>query len=434
MKSRIDFSMSPESTIYQHNPEHPQGTDMRPAYMLRPYDRGVFIDLHEHVITPELLLAQNRSEETSLRLSEWEGAKARGELVATWLCADARQVVPVASSVLVRSIAAAGDPTPYQRLVEKPGTGAVVVLSHYDRTKFKPGEIPPGCGGRGAYAALVSERIQKGDLPDQLMNFVQNMDHADPVLQAMQTSVRIATYTDKPVLTGVLNHRIAGDVKSQMLFQRDGSTQRVHSAVDLALLMNGGYSVDPEEMYKDGIPSLKRDDGVWQQPEIDSAYGRFFAELNGLDAYMTDVYGNYEERLIDQNPRMAVVSTDVRPMQVTIPAMQQPGSFFSVRVPRRVESGQVVADAEGVMNSLGQLQYALMESILHAGEDRGDFRDLGKVVVLTEDIDLSNRVAATLAGMDVGQAWLRIGNNAILAGQMNDGELATISRFEQSAV
>lgn len=385
---------------------------------IAPRELGVVLPSEqatERRITPELLLLDNRSENSVRIRKQWNIWRADGTLTLEWDCDDARRRPPL-KAVQVRTISIGGDEETYEAyegLANDKSIERIAAVTHYDGETVKNGVVPTGCGGQDAKGKQKTNQAPtEGGVYDWVR---EKIAHDDPVVQAIISAARISRWTTKPVLAAICNH-LTGEIFPLAIFQqgKNGETN-IHSSVNLGDILDGSYR--PEKIYERGIPHLDITDPLLE------AYATYFAENQHEVATLADKYLDLRNRMKVQNPDAIVISTQTRPLRTRYyDTFGDPGVAFEItaaRCRKSIEAPTRITKST-IDEILQQLDYAMKHSLNPKGRD---FRNTRTILVETTHLEESRRIAQAIAKTDLGITWLAEGRSIIIA-EVRAGEIA----------
>src|SRR3989344_1540974 len=367
-------------------------------------------------IAPHDLLEDNHSQEADELRGKWKENKRAGKLYALSACGDARVRFPKPEKyVTLKSIAAGGNVD--SNIVTNAGVEFAVFAGHYDGEAFKPGEMPTGCGGLGAkYEALEHNK----PVPVKGIGYyiARNIDHPDPLVNALLKANKIAKISNKPQLTIAQNHRI-GEIFPFGVFMPGQSPRFAINILDLY------EKYDPKEIYAKGIPELERR----VIPEIFNEF------LEACEAQVKEsllTYPNYKEMMRVQNPRMVVLSTEIMSAKIRYPKIASfPGILFKIHLPRIKNGSDVSIDPEKLQDVINQIEYPIPHAVENFGKPNESFSNTDRFLIETDDIDLSRKVALRLAEEEWMQKWMNLEGHQMLIVQTQEGISQLIEEFKQ---
>lgn len=390
----------------------PRGIAPRELRVLLPGEQAT-----ERRITPELLLLDNRSEDSARLRSYWNIQRADGELTLEWDCDDARQRPPLRAAQL-RSISTGANEESYESyggIFNDKGIKRIAVVAHFDGDTERKGHSPEGCGG------LEAKRKQKAnEAPREggVFNYVrESIAHEDPIMQAIISADQISRYTDKPILAAACNH-LTGEIFPVALFQQRGNgPQLILSSVRIGDIIDGRYK--PEEIYAKGLPRLDRNDPLLRD------FYTYFAENGDQMRKLNDKYPNLRDRMKVQNPDAIVISSQTRPLRTRYyDTFGDPGVAFEITIARCRKTLEASAriTTKAIREALEQAHYAMTHAMDNRGKDNLPFRDTRTVLIETVHMEESRKIAESLAATEFGARWLSEGNAVIIA-EVRSGEI-----------
>ena len=356
------------------------------------------------IITPETLKNDNDrkiNNEAHDRISDWDIHRYEGKHVVVATCGDARLEIPRDRfTERIHTIASGGPKDPYADLFKSINSNAIVSLAHHDGDTVKPGEMPTGCGGLGLKAEIKKSGKRGGNRTE---NFVDTgVHHEDALIQACATALDIAELTDKPVLAATQDH-LTGLIHPLLAFWTEGSTTRISLPSSISIRdLTDPIRYDHAELYKKGIPSVD----ILSLPKVFQEYLQ--ANQDEIKKLHND-FPNYRELQKIQNPRTAILTTDIRPTRLKYPTLfEELNSFFRLTIPRLKDvSGEDVSlsfEDEELERVFEQMQFPIDE-----------FDKLQTIVVETSNLKSSKMIAEGLRAQPFMDKWNgRPGNNIIV--------------------
>ncbi|MBI4089468.1 MAG: hypothetical protein HY424_02035 [Candidatus Levybacteria bacterium] len=374
--------------------------------------------LEDTPITPEFLKADNNSEEAKELSSAWKENHNRGSLWGIVTCGDARIITPCPDNIIsVRSIATAG--TKDKEIFGSEHVQFTVVMSHVDGDTIKKGEKPKGCGGLGAKEEALNGNHE--NRVEGIQYYIdKNIEHPDPVIQALITAREIRNSTRKPALAVIQNHR-TGKIFPFAVFLH--GYQTVASELDI---LNLEKEYDPSKIYANEIPTLPTD----AIPDIFSG----FLETNVLQVdELLRKYPNLTEIQRVQNPEMVVVSSKLPSVRVRYPkTTNYPGRIFKLFLSREKEKTTRKIDITPVAQNeiMNQIQYPLGYAVKNYGQPNQPFSRTKRVLIETSDIGVSKKLATELAEKEWMKEWLVLPDHRIIVAQNIEGVSNIIDYFD----
>ncbi len=371
------------------------------------------------LITPQSLFKDNHSDEASNRRATWYRARREGNLIVLWTCGDARIITPYENSLLVRSIATGGEIVPYKKLLNDPRVRGIMIVNHF-AGPADPGIAPKGCGGLAAKGEMLNGSTD--DCEKGISRYIKNnVKNPDLLMQTYSVAEAVAAVTNRPILAAAQDH-LTGSVCPIAVFLDNG--ELVRKSAKLGHLFQGQY--DPAKLYADGLPVL----------DVDKIPNQFHDILEESESLAISLRKKYDLRALQtvQNPRMIVLSTGVKPLQVRYPeTFDYPGIAFQLSLPRRViEPGQ--ASLEDFEAALDQAEYPISHTIKNVATPEKAFGRLDTFLIETGNMDLSAQLARILLEeRPWAKEWAALPNRQILIAEMNRGVVHRIERFDWSA-
>lgn len=373
------------------------------------------VDTRLITLTPDSLREDNRknSEKGILKFLE---NKAKGLLRLVEACGDSRGLIPEPErTVTKRSIATAGSKE--ARIAQSSGIGQGIVLGHGDGATIEIGKRLRGCGGLGAKEDLIqiTEEVVRGI--DYYIR--RRIRHPDVVVQSLISAEEIAAQSGKPVLATVQDHRTATIYPIAAFL--DGGVIQIKKIRNSDLIIYNEAGI-----YKDGIPVL--DDA--QVPD------QFRDFMEASRAQVKDLlirFPNIRDLQRVQNPRMVVLSTELMSMRLRYPQTADvPGILFKLHVPREKIGTGVSIKPELLEESLEQAQYPLEHAVKNFGTDNS-FSKTNRVLIETEDFNVSVQLAQSLSEREWMQKWLALPDHKIIVAQSQEGITNNIDWFPLAA-
>lgn len=369
-------------------------------------------------ITPELLLADNRSEKARELSAAWERNHNEGNLWSIATCGDARIITPRPDNIIsVRSIATAG--TKDRQIFASEGVKFTVVMSHVDGDTIKKGEKPKGCGGLGAKEEALNGNHE--NRVEGIQYYIEkNIEHPDPVIQALISAREIRNSTGKPSLAVIQNHR-TGKIFPFAVFLR--GYQTVASELDI---LNLEREYDPSKIYANEIPTLPAD-------AIPDVFNEFL-EANALQIdELLRRYPNLTEMQRVQNPKMVVVSSKLPSVRIRYPETTDfPGRIFKLFLSREKEKTTKRIDITPAAQNeiINQIQYPIGFAVKNSGQPNQPFSKTDRLLIETSDIGVSRNLATELAKTDWMQRWLGLPDHKIMVAQNIEGISNKVDYFD----
>lgn len=365
-------------------------------------------------ITPESLLADNKSEEAIESLNNWENAKTGRKQTAMVACGDARLILPYRTTMSMRTIATGSVNSPQgleavKPILESVGVNKIITVGHFNGDTAIPGEAIRGCGG---LQAKEEGQTRKSGI----LRFVEeHIQHQDVVLQTLISASKIAATTDKPVLAAIMNHR-DGTLYPLAVYSYFG-TETIRNFGDDKIIPG---SFDPRILYAGGIPAMEEE----QIPEI---FRDVLDEQTRNVEDMKRLYPDLHKRQEVQNPVMIAISTETRSMKIRFPnTAREPGSIFKLHIPRSQSGNSIDITFEDMRNAANQLDFPIKQANKNYGEHNKSFSKTSVLFIETEDIQISIMLAFGLFRERWMQKWTELPGHSVIVAQTKGGETSEV--------
>lgn len=378
-------------------------------------------ELRNSLPLTDRLKIDNSSAKARKNLTEWRVAKEarNGSLTLFIVCGDSRIVTADIAGdnkiVSISSIASSGDLKPFEKLLQHPSVGRVVVVGHFDHEKITPdnGKLG-GCGGVDASIKIAAGKpvIEGKELKEYIgqkvtPNFFKNV----------KKTVEDASFiSGKPVLGVMVDHL-------------------TDSAFPFIELNNGKEIMYPEnylenfqwekvddvekfikDMYGDKFPQLKIEDLL---PEF-----RKFIIRNrkkALERFQKDP--GFIERQRVQNPSTVVISTCPVPVALRYPdTFGRPNEAFVIRkaFDKGREEAEVLETDIDFKSIVGQLFYPLKQA---------NFSRTNTILIETPNIQMSEKIASRLLQIDFVKDWVERRQGRIIVAQLESHETKELKYY-----
>jgi hypothetical protein len=373
---------------------------------------------NESMISPDALFIENRSKEAARLREIWDQNRRKGKLTCFFTCGDARILTPSPEgSIAIRTIATGGSKEPYSNLLKNRGVEQIVVLDHHDGNTVKPGQKPTGCGG------LAAKEQSNGHFGTQVQEGINDyieheVKHPDLIIQTLLTAEEISMHTNKPVMAATQDHLT--EVIYPLAVFLQGGLQKLTT---IHLNDIAGNLYDPSHLYSDGIPVL---DDKFLPPNFMQ-----LLEANRKEtALLQKLYPDLQQKQRIQNPRMIVLSTDVRSMRVRYPKTSKtPGSLFKLNIPRKKEKLHTDIDPKDLIRTLNQAQYPIEHALKNFNNPAQPFSQTDTVFIETGDVELSRNLAKEITKKPWMQKWLKLPKRQIILASTHAGVSYKIEYF-----
>ena len=381
---------------------------------LRNIERGIRPE--GLIITPDSLYDENRSDIARLNRDKHNEAKRKGECTLYSKCSDARGATVGINAVSWGSVGAADEPS--ANLLRNKDNGTAVALAHYDGDTVGPKEPPLGCT-----ALWVKSLI--GDMPEQngVRRFVsENVKYKDPLMQAWYVAINMATLSGKPTLAALQDHLTLEIFPiAEFLSQSDGGMD-IRTRVNIRHLLDRNY--DPKKIYENGIPAIS-------QSRLTDDFIKILQENARERQEILSKYPDLKKMQKVQNPRVAFISTEIMSLKTIYPVLTSvPGSCYKVIIPRnKIEGGHEHVTEENLRKSLDQLELPMKEGVENYGNPNGEFSDTDRLIVQTEDLELSKEIAQRVMQEKSVAEWKNLDGREIIIVQAISGVVIDAKRY-----
>lgn len=374
-------------------------------------------------ITPTSLKADNLSQRAINNRTEWRRAKEarNGQITLFVVCGDSRIVTADIADdnkiVSISSIACSGDLEPYDKLLQDPMVGQVVVVGHFDHTKIDPEKKNiKGCGGVDA-----CQKIQDGDIViknEHLHTYVTQRVSSHFFDNLKNTVEQAAGLSGKPVLGVMVDHLT--DAAFPMIEMGQGK-EVMYPKNDLEKF--------PWRKVNDVQKFIDSNGDLFPQLKLDSLSGVFrtFIEKNRKNAKARIKKDpGFVERQKVQNPSTVVISTCPIPVALRYPeAFGHPDEAFVIRKAFGNGEKEVGPADIDFMSIVGQLYYPLKQA---------DFPRTSNILIETPDLEMSAQIANKLLEIPFVKDWVNRRHGKIMIAQLERHETKVIQYFSTSDV
>lgn len=388
-------------------------------------------------VTDEFFREANKTPEVDANLEAWNENRAKGNLTAAVLCGDARVYIPeevARRTTSIRTLGAGGDAElkgQYSRIMNGGGVSSVAFLGHYDGLEFAETHVPGKCGITDQYGLQ-----SKSDEPiplDGYKDYAQkHIRHADPVMQAIYSSLDAIEMTDKPVGGFALCHR-TGESNLVGYFHHP---------------KNGGYTLetnlnpiyfdkthyDPIKIYRDGMISISGDQLERIPDELIDYYQEWNEAMRKIRIDYASRGIDYRKALEVQNPSIISLSTDPRPLGLIY--RLGPNTAFKLRVPRTSIEDDEVIEPDKLKQVLNQAHYPIAQNIHNFENPDAPFSNTHTLLIQTKSMEKSRNIAHVAMGQEHVQEWLHLPDSKhphqIIIAQMHRGKLTQVETYARS--
>lgn len=361
--------------------------------------------INREAVTIESLLSDNRSPEAEKRRTEWEENRENKRITLLNTCSDARIITPnPTSSVVVRSIAAGRSLEPFGKLISHKSIDNVHIMGHHAGNAVIEGEAPKGCGGLG----IKNDQIRHGKIPHtEAEEWVsENVCHSDSLYHAFIKASDVQEFTDKEILLSTQDHL------DHTIYPMAGFLESLKAPIHY----EDFSQYKSRDIYRLGIPSIPSSElkGSSFEEYLDKYYQEQLPRL--LSQYSEHDRTSQEI----QNPKMLLITTNVRPPEVCYPNLtRKPNTVFVETLARTKVNDEIHITDGDIKSVLTQAEIP----ILHYNNR------LTTVYIETGDMAQSLRIAKAFEEKPLFVPWMERKGTQILLGETKAGKLQAIQKF-----
>lgn len=360
--------------------------------------------INREAITIESLIEDNRSPEAEAKRTEWENNRENKKLTLLNTCSDARIVTPhPTSSVVVRSIAAGRSLEPFGKLIQHKSIDNVHIMGHHSGKTTVKGDAPRGCGGLD----VKEEQIKHDKIPHSEVEewVLENVCHSDSLYNAFVKASDIQAYTDKEILLSTQDHL------DHTIYPMAGFLESLKAPIHY----EDFSQYNSRDVYRLGIPSLPSSElkGSSFEEYLDKYYQEQLPRL--LSQYSEHDRTSQEI----QNPKMLLITTNVRPPEVCYPNLTgRPNKVFVETLAREKVNDEIQITDGDIKGVVTQAQYPVSH-----------FNSIDTLFIETGDIKQSLRIARAFEERKWFVPWIERKNTQVLVGEIKAGKLQAIQKF-----
>lgn len=362
------------------------------------------------ILLPRDFMQANQQPDVKDNLRLFDENRLNENITLEWDCIDARKVQLLPwETIYFNTIANGGDPAKLEAATNSPVVKQVLVVSH------------DLCGGRMAKSQQVSQGIHTPDLHNLSGYVSREIDHPSVIQSGVQAK-KLSRLTSKQVAAMVRNHE-DGTLRVLAVFNRtDGGIPSNMSDE----IFDKPAPVNPE--HDSEIPYMKFD----SLPEdIQEFLMRHEQERQVFFA----AHPQGVPKMIEHNPRIAQIATNLRASNLWIPEIALPGEIVRLTVPRH-KIPKVNGEKTTVLNPKElqlvwqQIEYAIGNAIQSRGVQDAPFRDTDTVFIATPRYELSEEIAMMLAEHPFIHPWLTDEQNKVIIAEDRSGLLQKIAEIK----
>ncbi len=359
---------------------------------------------YELDLTAEMIVEDNKSNLARERLAEWNEARINGELTAFVRCSDARIKTPGVRSVSISNIAAAEIPT--EKLAIGTGMKTWVVLTHLSSATIEPSEMPRGCGG---LAAKGHKQTIEGT---EIEPYVDKIADKDAFVQSIRTAEQIADISSKPTAAFAMDHLTYKLYPIAYFEKSRGALKRVSAMKEYEIA-----SYDPAKIYSEGLPTIE--EGL-----LPEEFQKLISTNTEEQKRTIERYPNLHSMQEVQNPRIVLVTTDIRTSSVKFPRLADiPGSIFKIHLPRYKNQNETKIGEEALDTAFRQAWYPLHQTPDNVGNPDKPFNSTDTLIIETASLDLSRELLELAKARDGIKKWLMLPTSKVILLQTNSGTI-----------
>lgn len=329
------------------------------------------------IITPELLLIDNSSQEAERRMAESNENYLSGKTTLIWDCSDARVFLPSPTeTVEINTVAATDDPQTYRRMLQEAPYKNAAVMTHIK------------CGAQGVKKSIDAGETRAHERAGIHRRVHRKLRTHDPIEQAIHSAEHVSEYSPKPVMALVQNHE-TGEIISVGVFVEGSQTSDRKAITGFDNLLEKAWTRRKELLEEDP---------------------RFF-----------------EHQLI-QNPTTVLLTTDPQPVENRYPSLfGHPNSVFKLLIPR---SQDKAIPLSGLRIAADHAEYPLTHAVENYGREEA-FSLTDTLIIETKDMRKSEFLANYLLGKQFVADFLRLSqDHQIIIAETRQGKLLDVIRFE----
>ncbi len=350
-------------------------------------------------LSPESLLADNRSPKAIEGRAKHSANKATKRLILVSQCSDSRNMsTEPEREAVIRSAGGAPDFASFSLALADSSYSAVVFEGHFAGKEEIEGESPEGCAARRVKGEQLKGKEPKSDIEKWVH---EHLAHSDLILDLFKRSETVLRLSGKDLLLVARDH-LDQTIYPVMAFLNE---PLVPPTVDM-------QEYDPAVVYRAGIPHLTSGqlrDSVFAD-YLNDYYSKRFPELHRFG--LLD-----KESRLTQDPKVLLIATETMPVELWLPSLvEQPGKVFVETLARTRDS-----QSGRIRISERDLDCVIRETDLPL-----HYSKLDTIIVLTEDVAQSERVLSRLKRKPKFQMWMEDSAHQLMAGQINNGVIDSV--------
>jgi len=371
---------------------------------------------HIPEINAKFLLHENGLVRAQKSLQKWYQAKDEHHLTAVWFCDDARLLASTAlrtnSIVPIRTIAAAGDPSPFKNILTHEAVQQGVVMGHFDSMQSR--EYPTGCGGEMAKEKRVGHPHPESNRKKVLGYIDHHIETPDVVRQTLKSALNMSRLAgNKPVLAVLWDHATYSIVPIG-IFSEGGNKfegmlglDEIRSSNDRRISVHDLVALGSDKIPPSLRTLIAKNDEFMQK--------RGFQDIAKINAV--------------QNPSTVMITTSIVPMGVRYPSLaDKPNSVFKIALPYAkaddfAESGEFVLERNDVDTVIAQTEYPIGHCV--EAKNGQPFRDTKTIVIETPSIEASRAIYAEMRKQKWFKKWKNEKKGAVTLVEVHHGKVTS---------
>lgn len=362
------------------------------------------------ILYPDHFMQANQQPDVQGNLRLFDENRSNENITLEWNCIDARKVQLLPwETIYFNTIANGGDPTKLEAATNSPVVKQILVVSH------------DLCGGRLAKNQQVSQGIHTPNLHSLSGYVSREIDHPSIIQSGVQAK-KLSRLTSKQVAAMVRNHE-DGTLRVLAVFNRiDGgiSSNMSDEIFDQPAPVNPEHDNEIPSMKFDSLPKDLQEFLIRHEQERQAL---FVAHPEGIP------------KMIEHNPRIAQIATNLRASNLWIPEIALPGEIVRLTVPRH-KIPKVNGEKTTVLNPKElqlvwqQIEYAIGNAIQGRDVQDAPFRDTNTVFIATPRYELSEEIAMMLAEHPFIHPWLTNEQNKVILAEDRSGILQKVAEIK----
>jgi len=367
------------------------------------------------------LRIDNSSALARKNLADWRAAKEarNGGLTLFVVCGDSRIVTADIAGdnkiVSISSIASSGDLKPFEKLLQHPAVGRIIVVGHFDHERINPDGKLGGCGGVDASVKIAAGKVVVEG--KELSEFITQKITPNFFKNVKRTVEQASLSSGKPVLGVLVDHLT--DAAFPIIEYRNGK-ETMYPEHDLERFQWKKIEDIQKfiEVYGDEFPQLKIDDLL---PE----FKKFILKNRKKASERLRRDPKFVERQKVQNPSTVVISTCPIPVALRYPdTFGRPNEAFVIRKAFDKEDkveGEIRETDMDFEAIVGQLYYPLKQA---------GFPRTNSILIETPNMEMSENIAARLSKIDFVREWMENKQGRFIVGRLESHKTEELKYYQ----